>query len=148
VDEDACWRWAFRHSYHRRPSPLELQRCKYWHAVSRRDGFDASGPWEAWPARPIPEPVEQAENQLSGGDGHQANTENRAISKPAKKRPARPSESKRARALLREQLAEGPKPGTLVEAAAQEAEIPKRTLLAATDALDVRTQRGQWWLPG
>jgi hypothetical protein len=29
----------------------------------------------------------------------------------------------------------------------QAAEIPKRSLLAATDALDVRTQRGQWWLP-
>jgi hypothetical protein len=26
--------------------------------------------------------------------------------------------------------------------------IPERTLMAATDALGVRTQRGQWWLPG
>jgi hypothetical protein len=34
-----------------------------------------------------------------------------------------------------------------IEAAAQAAEIPKRELLAACDRLDVRTQRGQWWLP-
>jgi hypothetical protein len=53
-----------------------------------------------------------------------------------------------ARALLREHLADGPKPGTLVEAAAKEAEIPERSLLAATDGLEVCTQRGQWWLPG
>jgi hypothetical protein len=53
-----------------------------------------------------------------------------------------------ARALLREHLADGPKPGTLVDAAAKEAEIPERSLLAATDGLEVRTQRGQWWLPG
>jgi hypothetical protein len=43
----------------------------------------------------------------------------------------------------------GPKPGRAsVEAAAQAAAIPKRDLLAVTDALDVRTQRGQWWLLG
>jgi hypothetical protein len=53
-----------------------------------------------------------------------------------------------ARALLQEQLADGPKPGALVEAAAQAAEIPKRELLTACDGLDVRTRRGQWWLPG
>jgi hypothetical protein len=35
----------------------------------------------------------------------------------------------------------------LVEAAAQEAAIPERSLLAATDALGVRTRRGEWWLP-
>jgi hypothetical protein len=49
--------------------------------------------------------------------------------------------------LLQRQLADGPKPGALVEAAAQAAEIPKRELLAAADVLGVRTQRGQWWLP-
>jgi hypothetical protein len=27
------------------------------------------------------------------------------------------------------------------------AEIPKPALLAAADALGLRTQRGQWWLP-
>jgi hypothetical protein len=52
-----------------------------------------------------------------------------------------------ARALLQERLADGPRPGTEIEAAAQAAEIPKRELLTACDALDVRSQRGQWWLP-
>jgi hypothetical protein len=32
--------------------------------------------------------------------------------------------------------------------AAEAADISKRTLISATDALDVRTQRGQWWLSG
>jgi hypothetical protein len=31
-------------------------------------------------------------------------------------------------------------------AAAEAAEIPEHTLIAAADAL-VRTRRGQWWLP-
>jgi hypothetical protein len=50
-----------------------------------------------------------------------------------------------ARRLLREQLANGPKPGALIEAAA---EISERSLIAAADALGVSTQRGQWWVPG
>jgi hypothetical protein len=54
----------------------------------------------------------------------------------------------RAQALVREQLANGPKPGSHVEAAAEAAEIPARSLIAAADALGVRTQRAQWWLPG
>jgi hypothetical protein len=45
----------------------------------------------------------------------------------------------RARALLREQLADGPKPVTTIEAAAQAAEIPKRELIAAANARGVRT---------
>jgi hypothetical protein len=49
-----------------------------------------------------------------------------------------------AQTLLREQLAAGPKPGTLIEAA----EIPERSLIVAADALGVRTQRGEWWLAG
>ncbi len=53
----------------------------------------------------------------------------------------------RARALLREQLADALKPGALVEAAAQESGILTGPLLAA-DALGVRTRRGQWSLPG
>jgi len=52
---------------------------------------------------------------------------------------------KRARRLLREQLADGPKPGAQIEAAAQAADIPKCWLIAAASALGVRTQRGQWW---
>jgi hypothetical protein len=56
--------------------------------------------------------------------------------------------SKRAQALVREQLANGPKAEAEIEAAAQAAEIPKPSLIAAADALGVRTRRGQWWLPG
>jgi hypothetical protein len=44
-------------------------------------------------------------------------------------------------------LAKGPRRGDLVEAAAERAEISKNVLLAATDALGVRTQRRQWWPP-
>jgi hypothetical protein len=54
----------------------------------------------------------------------------------------------RHKQLLQEQLADGPKPGVLVEAAALAAEIPERSLIAAADSLGVRTQRGQWWLLG
>lgn len=56
--------------------------------------------------------------------------------------------SKRAQALVFEELANGPKPGAKIEAAAQAAEISERALIAAADVLGVRTQRGQWWLPG
>ncbi len=48
-----------------------------------------------------------------------------------------------ARALLQEQLANGPRPGSQIEVAAEEAEIPMRSLIVAADALGVRTQKGQ-----
>src|SRR5262249_8990011 len=50
--------------------------------------------------------------------------------------------SKRAQALVLEQLANGPKPGVEIEAAAKAAEIP--VIVAA----DERSQHGQWWLQG
>jgi hypothetical protein len=46
------------------------------------------------------------------------------------------------------QLANGPAPGECVKAAATEADISERNLIAAAERLDVRSQRGQWWLPG
>jgi hypothetical protein len=55
--------------------------------------------------------------------------------------------SKRAKALVREQLADGPKPGEDVRAAAHLADISERSLIAAASALGVRTRKGQWWLP-
>jgi hypothetical protein len=58
-----------------------------------------------------------------------------------------PGVSKRARELLRAQLADGPRPASQIEAAAEAANIPERTLIAAASVLGVRTQRGQWWLP-
>ena len=56
--------------------------------------------------------------------------------------------SRRAQALVREQLAHGPKRGEEVRAAGEAAEISGRTLIAAADALGVRVRKGQWWLPG
>jgi hypothetical protein len=56
--------------------------------------------------------------------------------------------SERAQRLLLAHLANGPKPGALIEAAAEAAEISERALVAAADVLGVRTQKGQWWLPG
>jgi hypothetical protein len=35
-----------------------------------------------------------------------------------------------------------------IEATVEAAQIPERSLVAATDALGVRARRGQWWLPG
>jgi hypothetical protein len=49
---------------------------------------------------------------------------------------------------VRRQLKFGPKPASLIMAAAEVAAIPERALLAAADELGVRTQHGQWWLPG
>jgi hypothetical protein len=57
-------------------------------------------------------------------------------------------ETEQAHKLLREQLASGPKSGSQIEALAAAAEIPESALIAAADTLGVRTQRGQWWLPG
>lgn len=54
----------------------------------------------------------------------------------------------RARALVREQLKHGPKPAALVVAAAEAADIPEHMLIAAAAALGVRSQKGQWRLPG
>jgi hypothetical protein len=56
--------------------------------------------------------------------------------------------SERAERLLREHLADGPTRGELIVVAAAAAEIPERSLIGAADVLGVRTQRGQWWIPG
>jgi hypothetical protein len=99
---------------------------------------------------PLPMPEAVPPPELVGADKLQR----REPSKPLLRtpRPARhrrlSSVSERAHKLLRQQLASGPKPGVLVEAAAEAADISKRTLISAADALGVRTQRGQWWLPG
>jgi hypothetical protein len=46
-------------------------------------------------------------------------------------------------APLRKQLANGPKPGSQIEAAAEAAEIPTRFLIRTASALGVRAKRGQ-----
>jgi hypothetical protein len=56
--------------------------------------------------------------------------------------------SKRARALLRQQLKHGPRPGAQIEAAAEAAAIPKAVLIAATDEIGVKSRHGEWRLPG
>jgi hypothetical protein len=38
--------------------------------------------------------------------------------------------------------------GELVKAAAAEAKVPERNLIAAAERLGVRCRQGQWWLPG
>jgi hypothetical protein len=164
ADDDRPWRWAFRRGCGRSPRGDELTRYQYWHGISRRDGFAAAGLWQTWPSRPIPtagtglsvtksvtinpaeieptrEPTELTEPEKTpppASEGVEPKPRSRAL----------PPEQKRARALLRRELKGGPRPGAQVEAAAEAAEIPERSLLAATDALGVRTQRGQWWLPG
>jgi hypothetical protein len=122
MDEDACWRRAFKKAYGRRPKVEELTRYKYWHGISLRDGFDASGPWECWPARAIP-------------------PERASAGSPPK--PVVNVVGNVSRLLCRPR---GPRAAE-IEAAAQVAAIPERALLAAADALGVRSQRGEWWLP-
>jgi hypothetical protein len=61
--------------------------------------------------------------------------------------------SEKAQKLLREQLANAPKRAEPIErradcGRAQAAAIPERPLIAVASALEVRTQRGRWWLPG
>jgi len=74
---------------------------------------------------------------------------NEVIPDPPRRPPSseRPQMAERARALVREQLANGPKPEAHVVTAARAAAIPKRSLILAADVLGVRTQRGHWWLP-
>jgi hypothetical protein len=50
--------------------------------------------------------------------------------------------------LVRAALTDGPQPVAKVEALAKVAKIPAHSLIAAASVLGVRTQRGQWWLPG
>jgi hypothetical protein len=69
----------------------------------------------------------------------------KAKSRAVMERRGRPST--RAQKLVCEQLANGPKPGSAVMAAAYLADISEQSLIAAADALGVRVQRGQWWLP-
>jgi hypothetical protein len=71
-----------------------------------------------------------------------------ALERSRRRKSATAGLSERARAFVRNQLAKGPKPGEQITAAAEAAEIPERSLIAAAEALGVRTQRGQWWIPG
>lgn len=61
--------------------------------------------------------------------------------KPAKA--GRPKVAARARKVLRQQLANGPRSESQIEAAAEAAEIPERILIAAADALGLVTKKGE-----
>jgi hypothetical protein len=50
--------------------------------------------------------------------------------------------------LARKLLANGPVPAESIKAAAAEAKVSERYLIAAAERLGVRSQRGQGWLPG
>jgi hypothetical protein len=166
---DAACKWAFRKTFRRRPTPDELRDYKL--ALDERDrlGLNDALPIfsrlrsEAEAVRPkrrrkAPQRAERALGPVSSEPSSQAVKMEVSVpipepkltdpEAPSRKRRDRPPTVQLARALLQEQLADGPKPGALVEAAAQAAEIPKRELLTACDGLDVRARRGQWWLPG
>jgi hypothetical protein len=148
---DAACKWAFRKTFRRSPTPDELRDYKL--ALDERDRM---GAWDALPiyarlrgnAAKAPR-AERQRKDRRGQNGHADSApvciEDRPLS--PKRRGGRPPTVQQAQALLREQLADGPKPGTEIEAAAQDAAIPERSPIRACDALDVRTQRGQWWLP-
>jgi hypothetical protein len=133
---DAACEWAFRKTFWRSPTPDELRDYKL--ALDERDRLGLSD------ALPIFARLRAASTKAP-------RPKRRRIDGPAepppRKRRGRPPRVRQARELLQEQLADGPKPGAEIEAAAEAAEIPKRELLTACDRLDVRTQRGQWWLP-
>jgi hypothetical protein len=75
-------------------------------------------------------------------------SQNRSTNPPTPRRETSQGVSERAQRLLRAHLASGPRRGELIEAAAEAAGIPESSLIKAADVLGVRTQRGQWWLPG
>jgi hypothetical protein len=148
---DAACKWAFRKTFRRSPTPDELRDYKL--ALDERDRM---GAWDALPiyarlrgnAAKAPR-AERQRKDRRGQNGHADSApvciEDRPLSP---KRRGRPPRVRQAQALLQEQLADGPKPGVLVEAAAEKADIAKAELIGATDALGVRCRRGQWWLPG
>jgi hypothetical protein len=169
-DDDASWRWGFTYVYGREPAKAELATYKHqrpleiWRsfnpawlspeaiaALAAADAVTApqveSAPPESAPA--LADKV-TAEENLAPHDA--AETSHVQIRKPSvvrkngqqkahtPKRRGRSPKVEQARALLHDQLANGPRPGALPN--------PQAPLLAAIDALGVLTQRGQWWLPG
>jgi hypothetical protein len=176
-DDDANWRWGLTYVYGREPAKAELAAYKHqrlleiWRsfnpawlspeaiAALAADAATAPQVKSASPesASALADKVTAEENPAPHDA---AETPHVQIRKPSVVRKNRQQKAhtpkclsqspkvQQARALLREQLANGPRSGALVEAAARAAEIPKPALLAATDALGVRTHRGQWWLPG
>jgi phage protein D len=69
------------------------------------------------------------------------------LSGETKARQALLHSARAARQLVRRELADGPKPGADIEAAAAAAAIPADVLMVAVDVLRVVTRRGEWRLP-
>jgi hypothetical protein len=155
-DGNRIWRAAFREGYGRDPRTGELDRYKYWHGISRRDGFVGFEPpdWRSWPAKPIPPdaiedmpaPVAPTEALTTPGPVPEPeppqlepSTTDRtdiARSVPAhdssfESPPAgngRPRAKERAETFVREQLANGLRYGELVKRdAAEFAKISERS---------------------
>jgi hypothetical protein len=165
---DFACRWAFRKTFRRSPTPDELRDYKL--ALDERDrlGLNDALPIfarlrseaglaapathpkrrrkvavpviepNASPAAPPPEPEPPQPEPPEPSSG--------PATPPAGN--GRPRTKERAEAFVREQLANGPAPGECVKAAAAEAKVSERFLIAAAERLGVRSRRGQWWLPG
>jgi hypothetical protein len=120
----------------RNPSADQLWNYQHWHAVSRigrlRTARLAQLAVEADTTRC--DPAEDDPSRVyvgAGGNGAEP----------------RPRVKERAERCSREQLANGPRCGEHVIAAAAEADFSERSLIAADERLGVRCRRGQWWLP-
>jgi hypothetical protein len=85
--------------------------------------------------------------QLLVKNGHApAVSPGETVERPAALSPKERAALIKARRLLREQLANGSKPESEIEVRFAEQGL-RAWLIEAADALGVRTQRGQWWLP-
>jgi hypothetical protein len=131
---DAACCWAFRRTFRHKPAADELR--DYQRALAERDHLGLAD------ALPI---YARLRGEAGAAPAKAVRPKRRPNVSPA----APPPRAKeRAEALVREQLGNGPAPGECVIAAAAEADISERNLIAAADELGVRTQRGVWWLPG
>jgi hypothetical protein len=154
LDADEITRWVIRKSYGvRRPSPDQIARYRHWHAISRGPGgFTESGPWERWLARLIPPDAVEDVQASATLPPETPTTPEHELKQPAppKRRRGRPRPRvrirERAETMVREQLANGPRYGEFVIAAAAEVAVSERSLIAAADRLGVRCRWGVCWL--
>jgi hypothetical protein len=66
--DDRILRWVLRKAYGiRKAKPDQIRRYQFWHRLSRTVGLDAAGPWECWPAKPIPPDAIESEQPFTPG---------------------------------------------------------------------------------
>jgi len=153
---ESATRWAFQYLYKRSPTLDELAAYEWALHLERLHEFPDHWLTNADRADLAPSDPGEAKRifaRLASPSGAASQPKKPVTSKarlpaPKPERRGRPPRVWQARELLQEQLADGPKPGTAIEAAAKAAEIPKHALVAAAERLGVRCRRGQWWLPG